>query len=43
MGAVGQDRAMVEWQTVGDGLVEGVGSGCRRDGRVGRGRGGRRG
>ena len=34
MRAVGEDGVVVVWKTVGDGLVEGVGSKCRRDGRV---------
>jgi hypothetical protein len=43
MRAVGEDGVVVEWKAIGDGLVEGVGSGYGRDGRLGRGRGGRSG
>jgi hypothetical protein len=43
MRTVGEDGVVVEWKAIGYGLVEGVGSGCRRDGRLGRGRGGRSG
>lgn len=43
MGAVGQDGAMIEGKTVGDWFVKRVDGGYRRDGRIGRSRGGRSG
>jgi hypothetical protein len=43
MWTVGEDGVVIERKTVGDWFVEGVGSGCRRCGRLGRGRGGRSG